>query len=451
MPEDIRKSGLTGQSEQESLSFRLGNVQIDMSGKVTTDDLGSAIGYSASVDSHLVKQKFRKLYDLKDGVTDVAVAYGALMVFFPFLKEEKRYPFFALQLRGRHGSFKTQLARKVVIHLPDNSQEIHFYDKSDINSFNSVKKHNDLFTIHVDDILSAKNYIKKKNYADLYEIIVRASDRQSYSSGTILTAEKIPDEVAASAYDRVWDVPMPAFTPEDKKKWFAVISSIEDSEISTFYVDLVKELLLHYADVTADITTFFDKIPFSEELRDTRMYDHLCFIAFSKFMLEKYYFGITEDMDKFWGKCSLLVERAFEQQEVITEMDVDEADIDYRMVVSEIFFKGGSPFYPFKDKNKYNALQDNERKAFFYDDRYLYILPDELAEEVLIKTGKSVTIKMLGKELDKCKFRVPTDGESKNVSGFNRGRHMRLSLDRVLQFYKKTHSQDPKDLQVQEQ
>ncbi len=440
MNEFIR-SGLHGTIGAEDFCYRLGNVLVKPDGQITVDEQGIDIGYNSGIDPLGVKEKFQKLYNLHPGVTDVAIAYGALMILGEFLASHRKYPILTFQLLGKHGSFKTSLARRVVIHLPGDRQEIHFYNKPNISAFNSVKEQSDIFTIHVDDVLTVRDYMKKQKYADLYETIVRMTDREMYRGVTIVTSERIPDGVAASAYDRVWTVSMPNFEPDDKDRWYSVLSDIEKQDVSIFYVYILQNLMKHYDSFIRDLSGFFDKVTFPGELKRTRFHDHLKFLAFSKFIVEKYYFETVHDMEGFEKKCEILTNQAIELQKMVEERDRCEEPLDYRKIVSEILLGKGA-FVPYTEKDRYDNAAETSDKVYFSKNGYFFVRAYPLAAEIEKRYGYRVTPTTLGKELEKCLLRAPNVGDSKNVTGFKSGRHMRLSSEMLKTVYAELHPQN---------
>ena len=57
-------------------------------------------------------------------------------------------------------------------------------------------------------------------------------------------------------YDRIWEINMPAFNDNDKKLWYTTLSNITNQNMSYFFVDYCRKLMMNYDSVMDDIKEF---------------------------------------------------------------------------------------------------------------------------------------------------------------------------------------------------
>lgn len=440
-------SGLHNPEDKDKRYFRMGNLIIDYRGEVTIDDNGNPalrLDYPISNllldDERLygesVRQKVLDVCNLKKGVSDVAFYYGTMMITQEFFQLHKRYPFFVLLLLGRHGSFKSMFSRRMItIFENDRMQEIKFYNLKKSTELEEVLSGTEIFTVLIDDIIPVNGYSQKKRYADIFDWVSRSGDRERFKGGVVVTAERVPEEVVSSAYDRIWEINMPAFNDNDKKLWYTTLSNITNQDMSYFFVDYCRKLMMNYDSVMDDIKEFWEcfKLP-TGITRETRIADHFEFIVLSEYLLKKYYLFLPDvSAESICNNNSYLIKKAVNQQNRIIKMDMSNRDIDIPYLAYQVLLGSGHRIKIIPNRTEYEADKTTECKALL-DGDYIFVKPDILLEAINRQADTVVSVRKLSSELEKERILISGEGNSKTVTGIKNGRHYKLSYKKLISY-----------------
>ena len=113
-------------------------------------------------------------------------------------------------------------------------------------------------------------------------------------------------------YDRIWEINMPAFNDNDKKLWYTTLSNITNQNMSYFFVDYCRKLMMNYDSVMDDIKELWEcfKLP-TGITRETRIADHFEFIVLSEYLLKKYYLFLSDvSAESICNNNSYLIKKA---------------------------------------------------------------------------------------------------------------------------------------------
>lgn len=440
-------SGLHNPDNKEERYFRMGNLKIDYRGEVTIDDNGNPalrLDYPISNllpdDERLygesVRQKILDVCNLKKGVSDVAFYYGTMMITQELFSLYRRYPFFVLLMLGRHGSFKSMLSRRTITLLEDDrGQEIKFYNLKKNTELEELLSNTEIFPILIDDIIPVNGYGQKKRYADIFDWVSRSGDRERFKGGVIVTAERIPEEVVSSAYDRIWEISMPTFKDEDKKQWYSILSDVTNQDLAYFYVDYCRKLMMNYDRVLKDINIFWESFELPVGIkRETRIADHFEFLVLSEYLLKKYYLGLPEvTVGTVCNTNTYLIKRAESQQNRIMKMDMRNREIDLPYHAYQVLLGSGHSIKIIPNRTEYEADKANECKALL-DGDYIFVKPDVLREAINHHADSVITVKKLSSGLEKERILVSGEGNSKTVTGLKSGRHYKLDYKKLISY-----------------
>ena len=457
---DFEISGLHNEGEAEKRYFRLANLVIDSNGNVSADEKGNPVlklDYPVSKDlsksyGEEVRKKMLRLCNLKKGVSDVVLDYGTMMITQELFSLTRRYPFFVLLLLGRHGSFKTMLSKRTTFLLADSRiQEEKFYNLSKNASLEELLDDTEIYTVLIDDIIPVKGYNQKKRFADVFDWVSRSGDRERFKGGTIITAERIPDEVVSSAYDRIWEIKMPAFTDAEKINWYTALSDVTNRDLAIFYIDYCRKLMKNYDEVLTDIRDFWTSFELPECIsRATRIADHFEFIVLSEFLFQKYYLeqmGMTIANIQRYDNNSLLVKGAELQQKRIQKMDKSNCDADIAYSSYQVILSTKRTINLIASRSDYEKNCVNTSNALL-NGNYIYIKPAVLHEAINKYTGLNFTLKMISSSLEQEGILYSGGGNSKTVTEIKCGRHYKLNQQKLIAYreeYVRVHGQETED------
>lgn len=435
-------SGLYNPEDMKKRYFRIGNFVINSDGGVEVDDAGNPDLYldypmvKNEVElGNLVKNKIINICNLKKGVSDVALYYGSMMITQELFLLNRRYPFFVLLLLGKHGAFKTMLAKRVISVLPNSSyQELKFYNLSKNTVLEETLYNTEIFTVLIDDIIPVNGYSQKKRYSDIFDWVSRSGDRERFKGGAIITAERIPEEVVSSAYDRIWEIKMPILNDVEKKRWYTVLSEVTKQDLAVFYVEYCRKLMMNYDSVMEEISYFWSSFELPGNInRKTRIADHFEYIVLSEYLLKKYYLEHDVTIASVCKDSSSTIKRAEIQQNRILKMDRCNMNIDIPYYTYQVLLRQQSKVKIILNQDEYEKESSKSFVALLINN-YIFIKPTILLEAINDYTNSTIPLKKISTELEKEGILISGGGNSKTVTGLKAGRHYKLKKDKLINY-----------------
>lgn len=338
----------------------------------------------------------------------------------------------------RNGSFKTMLARKlscVAIMGEKRVQELKFYGITQTSVLEDVFHKIEFLPTLVDDVLPVRAYNKKKAAADIFDKIVREADMERNTGGVIITAEKLPDDLLASACDRIWQVNMPDVS-NDKAMWFQTISDLSIAELTRVYVEYIVALLSNIDSVRRDIHHVLNELSLPPQLiGKTRIEDHYKYLILIEHLYNTYLLKLNNDGI---AQSKILLHNATLQQERTIRIDKESQTLDYVYFTYKALLSKESMLKPVCNRDKYIEMVNSNAgvtgKPFFSQGEYIYVLPEILSDELFRLTGRPVQRKAFVNALERNGILVSTEGNSKTVTMKGASRHYKLYKETLIKY-----------------
>lgn len=306
----------------------------------------------------------------------VVLFYWALLsIISVFLGKLKLYPDFILVLTGRTGSFKTTLARMTVFVLEKESeQEMKFCRTSSLNQVEERLKRLDGRNLLIDDIFPAQSQYQRDKQADLLNNLSRLGDRRQYKSGIVITAEKVPEQLILSGWERVLEVSVPSMDSETKQDVWDRLQMIPDDFMAAISEAFEHILIEHSDAVIDDIKLFLQQYKFPYGLNlDTRIGIHVKYLELTEFLYRQH-FCDGDEVSSMTGKFKeALHATAIRQHKDICKTSLEE-DMDY---VWEVYKMMTSKDKYLKMEGDFDNYEPDGKNFLIRDGKY-YITFDAL-------------------------------------------------------------------------